>query len=240
MGKTCLLTGASGEIGRAIAEELAKDGYQLILQYHQNGDAVESLKQCLPEEAVLQTIQADLTTSSGIHSMCTKLAFTVDTIVFAGGMNVFGLFQDVPESKMDELYHVHVKAPWLICQHILPSMLEQKHGHIICISSIWGEIGASCEVIYSSVKGAQDSFVKSLAKEVAPSGIRVNGIRPGFIDTKMNNHLDEESLMEIKEEIPAGRLGRPVDIANVVLFLTQESSAYIHGQMLNVNGAWSG
>ncbi|QST01648.1 SDR family oxidoreductase [Pontibacillus sp. ALD_SL1] len=238
--KTCFLLGASGGIGQAIAKKLAQSGYSLILHYQKNKHAIEHLCKTLPEGTVLQTVQCDLRNEPSINEMMESVVFPVDTLVFASGTSLVKLFQDVSSNEMDDLLSVHIKSPWLISQRLLPHMIKQRKGHIVIISSIWGEVGASCEVVYSSVKGAQDSFVKALAKEVGPSGVYVNGIRPGFIQTEMNEQFSSEDLAEIKEEIPIGRLGEPRDVADAVEFLVGAGSSYIQGQMLNVNGAWNG
>ncbi|GGC97470.1 elongation factor P 5-aminopentanone reductase [Pontibacillus salipaludis] len=238
--KTCFLLGASGGIGQAIAKKLAQSGYSLILHYQTNQYAIEQLCKSLPEGSVLQTVQCDLRNEPSINEMVEGIEFPVDTLVFASGTSLVKLFQDVTSKEMDDLLSIHIKSPWLISQRLLPHMIKQKQGHIVIISSIWGEVGASCEVVYSSVKGAQDSFVKALAKEVGPSGVHVNGIRPGFIQTDMNAQFSSEDLAEIKEEIPVGRLGKPQDVADAVEFLVGAGSSYIQGQMLNVNGAWNG
>ncbi|MYL33210.1 SDR family oxidoreductase [Pontibacillus yanchengensis] len=240
MQHVCLIVGASGSIGKAIAKQFSEKEYNLILHYQHNEQAIADLNEELPPQTILQSIQADLSTSNGIDEFCGKLPFHIDVVIFAGGKNLVKMYQDVESKEMDEMYHLHVKTPWVVTKHLLPSMISRKSGHIVLVSSIWGEVGASCEVIYSSVKGAQDSFVKSLAKEVAPSGIHVNGIRPGFIDTKMNSHIQGEDQDLIQEEIPLGRFGTPGEVAALVSFLTSSDASYIQGQLINVNGAWSG
>src|SRR5699024_4133453 len=142
------------------------------------------------------------------------------------------------EEMMDYMLSLHVKAPWKITQHFLQPMIRKQYGKIIFITSIWGEVGASNEVVYSSVKGAQNSFVKALAKEVGPSGVLVNGISPGFINTKMNRHLTEEDISNIVSEIPLNRIGLPKDVANAVSFLMSEKASYIQGDIIKVTGGW--
>ncbi len=184
-----MIIGASGDIGSAIYKQLAAEGDQLILHYHQNKSALDA---GLDQESILKEIQADLSTEDGLSHFLKQLTLPVDAVVFASGNAHYGLFQDTDETIMDSMLTLHVKAPWLITRHILPQMITRKKGKIIVITSIWGEVGASNEVVYSSVKGAQNSFVKALAKEVAPSGISVNAVSPGFIDTKMNGHLQAD------------------------------------------------
>ena len=159
-------------------------------------------------------------------------------VIFASGNAEFRLFQETSDELMDQMLNLHVKAPWKITRQVLPTMIQQHFGNIIFITSIWGNVGASYEVVYSSVKGAQNSFVKALAKEVGPSGVSVNAISPGFIDTKMNRLLSEEEKAQVISEIPVNRAGLPSEIAHAVSFLLDEKSRYIQGEILNVNGGW--
>ncbi|MGP4107050.1 elongation factor P 5-aminopentanone reductase [Virgibacillus sp. L01] len=238
MGKNVLLIGASGDIGGAIAKALASEGYNLLLHYHKNKQAIDRYRLNLNEELILTEIQADLSVEAEVRRLLTQLVFPVDAVIFASGKAHYGLFQDTDENVMDEMLNLHVKTPWLITKHLLPAMIQNKQGKIIFITSIWGEIGASNEVMYSSLKGAQNSFVKSLAKEVAPSGISVNAVSPGFIDTKMNNHLLPAEKENITNDIPNNRAGTTDDVANVILFLMNEKSSYIQGEIINVTGGW--
>ncbi len=238
MGKNVLLIGASGDIGGAIAKALASEGYNLLLHYHKNKQAIDRYRLNLNEESILTEIQADLSIEAEVRQLLTQLVFPVDAVIFASGKAHYGLFQDTDETVMDEMLNLHVKTPWLITKHLLPAMIQNKQGKIIFITSIWGKIGASNEVIYSSLKGAQNSFVKSLAKEVAPSGISVNAVSPGFIDTKMNNHLLPAEKQSITNDIPNNRAGTADDVANAILFLMNEKSSYIQGEIINVTGGW--
>ncbi|MEN1969929.1 SDR family oxidoreductase [Lentibacillus sp. N15] len=238
MGKNVLIIGASGEIGSAIALSLAKDGYQLMLHYHQNEQAIHQLRRNMETEQLLLEIQADLTTASGLQTLLNCLVFPIDAIVFASGTAYYGLFQQAESAEMDQMLQLHVKAPWLISKQVLPQMLTRQSGSIIFITSIWGRVGASHEVMYSSVKGAQNSFVKALAKEVAMSGVSVNAVSPGFIDTKMNDHLTNEEKTSIIDQIPMNRAGKPEEVAHVVGFLLDDKSTYIQGEIIEVNGAW--
>ncbi|HLR40449.1 MAG TPA: SDR family oxidoreductase [Virgibacillus sp.] len=238
MGKNVLIIGASGDIGIAIAERLAMDGYQLLLHYNQQKKVIDKLMFKLDHECVLTTIQADLCREIGIQKLLAELVYPVDYIIFASGSAYYGLFQETPEKTMDEMLSLHVKSPWMITRHLLPSMIQKKAGKIVFITSIWGDVGASHEVVYSAVKGAQNSFVKALAKEVAPSGISINAVSPGFIDTKMNRHLIMEEKETIISEIPMNRAGTSGEIAHTVSFLLDNKSSYIQGEIIGVNGGW--
>src|SRR5699024_9559390 len=221
-----LVIGASGDIGFAIAERLAEEGYQLILHYHTNRSGVEALREKVSRESILAVMQADLCKENDIRMFLTQLVFPDDMIVYVSGRAHFGLFQHTSEEIMNDMLTLHVKATWLITKHLLPHMVQSQSGKIIFITSIRGDVGASNEVIYSSVKGAQNSFVKALAKEVAPSGISVNAISPGYVDTKMNSHLNEEEKHAILSDIPMNRAGSPTDVAHAVSFLLDHRSNY--------------
>jgi len=233
-----LIIGASGDIGRKIVQELANDGYSLLLHYHTNKEKIKELTNSLPSETVLGVYQANLTSKQEIQNMLSQIVYPVHSIIFVSGLADNNLFQETTEEMMDYMLSLHVKAPWKITQHFLQPMIRKQYGKIIFITSIWGEVGASNEVVYSSVKGAQNSFVKALAKEVGPSGVLVNGISPGFINTKMNRHLTEEDISNIVSEIPLNRIGLPKDVANAVSFLMSEKASYIQGDIIKVTGGW--
>ena len=238
MVKNVLVLGASGDIGSVIAADLAEQGYQLVLHYFKNKSSIEKTLQQLNPEQVLQTIQADLTVIDDVHRLCREVAYNVHAIVYVSGNAQFGLFQDVEEEDMERMLTLHVRAPWLITQSFLPGMVREQSGKIIFITSIWGDIGASNEVIYSSVKGAQNSFVRALAKEIGPSGISVNAVSPGFIDTKMNGHLQDEEKAAIISNIPLNRAGLATDVSHAVSFLLDEKSSYIQGEIVHITGGW--
>ncbi|MDQ0214220.1 3-oxoacyl-[acyl-carrier protein] reductase [Oikeobacillus pervagus] len=238
MKKFALITGASGGIGKEIALSLAKDGWNIYLHYHQNRNEIEVLMRSLqPFSLEIIPIQADLSSDEGVQKLVSNI-FSIDAIVFSSGQAVYGLFQDLSEMELDQLWEVHVKNPIKIVQKLLPKFYRLGHGNIVFISSIWGQTGAACEVMYSTVKGAQLSFVKSLAKETARSGIRINAVAPGAVETHMMSRFSQDELELLTEEIPIGRLAKPYEIANVVSFLLSEKSSYITGQILSVNGGW--
>lgn len=238
MGKNILIIGASGDIGLAIASQLAKDGYQLLLHYHTNQKSLNSLMHEVEVEQILQVIQADLSTEEGINQLLQTIHFHVDSIIFANGNSILGLFQDLNEIEMQEMITLHLKAPMTITKKLLPSFIRNRAGKIIFITSIWGEVGASNEVLYSTLKGAQNSFVKSLAKEMADSGVTVNAVSPGFIDTKMNAGFSLEEKNEIYSNIPLRRAGKPNEVADTVVHLLKAQTNYLNGQILQVNGGW--
>jgi 3-oxoacyl-[acyl-carrier protein] reductase len=236
--KVALITGASGEIGQAIAVELANEGFDLYLHYFQNRESCERLEQQLDGKSKCRLVHADLSKPGGVQQLLDQIKDPIEVLVYNCGRALTGLVTEVTEEELDEMTQLHMKSPFQLTQQLLPKMISHKQGSIIMVSSIWGETGASCEVLYSMLKGGMNTFVKALSKELAPSGIRVNAVAPGMIETKMNDHLTEEERIEIREDIPIGRFGLPHEIADTVGFLISKRSSYITGQVISVNGAW--
>ncbi len=240
MKEAILITGASGDIGQAIAKTLARAGYSLYLHYHKNKETIAGLIEEFETKNLggeYIPIQADLRKKEDVMRLCQEI-YQIDGIIHNSGVSVTKLLTQMIDEEIEELMAVHVTSPMLITKTLLPKIIRQKRGNIIFISSIWGQTGASCETVYSAAKGAQIAFAKALSKELAPSRIRVNCVAPGSIRTKMLNHLDENELEEIITDIPLGRLGTPEDVAQAVQFLLSENASYITGQVLGVNGGW--
>ncbi|MCQ6274166.1 SDR family oxidoreductase [Bacillus sp. V3B] len=238
MNKFALITGASGGIGRSLALKLASEGYSLYLHYNQNQSSIMELLDKLTNfNGEYIPIQADLTKPDGYKKLADNI-FSIDTIIHNSGMSHYGLFVDTDKETLEKMTMLHITSPILLTKELLPKMIRQQHGNIVLITSIWGQTGAACEVVYSTVKGAQISFVKSLSKELALNGIRVNGIAPGAVNTSMMDNFTEEELDMIKGDIPMGRLAEPSDIAESVFFLLSEKASYITGQIVSVNGGW--
>ncbi len=235
--KTALITGASGGIGAAIAERLAREGFLPVLHYCTHGDGLDKTAAKLGGFAV----QADLGDVSAITAMAeTVLARTgrLDVLVNNAAISLSGLLTDISPNQRKRLFDVNVLGTIECTRAFLPQMIRQKNGCIVNISSMWGQVGASCEVDYSASKAAVIGFTKALAQEVAPSGIRVNCIAPGVIRTPMLDCYDEETLRTLAEETPLGRLGTPEDIAAATAFLCHYSADFITGQVLGVNGGF--
>ena len=238
--KFALVTGASGGIGREIVKALAMDGYSIYLHYNTNVTAIDSMVNELQTEYKHQEfipIQADLSSPEGLKNLYAHTE-SIDCLVHNSGQSHVGLITEVPATTLDEFILLNITHPFLLTQHVIPEMVRKKRGKIIFITSIWGVTGASMEVLYSMVKGAQNSLVKALAKELAPSHITVNAVAPGAIDTPMMAEYDDETLRLIIDDIPAGRLGTPTEIASLVKFLASDEANYINGQVISVNGAW--
>ncbi|WP_456275431.1 elongation factor P 5-aminopentanone reductase [Bacillus sp. AK128] len=235
--KYALLTGASGGIGSAIAKRLIKDNYAVYLHCFTNVEGVESLRS-ENKDSEIYIVNADLSTSTGINDLLKQIHHPIDTLILNSGNSYVGLVTDMSEKEVNEMVQLHMTSPFLLTQAMLPSMISKKKGNIVFITSIWGEIGASCEVLYSMVKGGQNTLVKALAKEVGPSNIRVNAVSPGAIDTSMLKFLNESDRQELIDEIPMGRLGKPEEVSDTVHFLLSDQASYINGQIISVNGAW--
>lgn len=238
MKKFALITGASGGLGQAIAKKLAEAGYSLYLHYNQNekgiGDLMGKLRQF---DGEFIPIKADLSSKSGYLELASNI-FSLDAIVHNAGNAVYGLLEDLEEADAESLIQIHVTSPLMLTKQLIPKLRQKKSGSIVVVSSIWGQTGAACEVAYSMVKGAQIAFAKALSKELGGSGIRVNAVAPGAIYTPMISGYSPDEVKAIAEEIPAGRLGSPDEVADSIEFLLSEKSSYITGQVLGINGGW--
>jgi 3-oxoacyl-[acyl-carrier protein] reductase len=239
--KQILITGASGGIGTAIARELASPRCSLFLHYHKNVEDVKQLAiDCQGKGANVELLHADLSRHDGDEQLLKNIPSdcTFQTIVHNAGVSQFGLFPDVTNKQLTDIMNIHLLNPMKITRSLLPNMIRSQQGKIIMISSIWGLTGASCEVIYSAAKGGVNSFVKGLAKELAPSNIQVNAIAPGAVETNMLTRQGIDLLEELKTDIPANALGQPIDVAHAVAFLSSNKANYINGHILSINGAW--
>ena len=232
--RTALITGASGAIGAAIADALERQGMRVLRHGYSNcGEGF------LGGEAFLR---ADLRDENEIEALFLqaeeRLGF-IDILVNNAGIALpQQLVTDTSTKDYDDLFALDARAVFLCCRRALPHMIRQKWGRIINIASVWGVTGGSCEVAYSAAKAAVIGLTKALAKEAAPSGVTVNCVAPGVIDTPMNAHLGPEALAQLACEIPVGRLGTPEDVARAVCFFAGEGAGYVTGQALCVDGGF--
>ncbi len=236
--KTILITGASGGIGNEIAKKFAKNNNNIILVYNKNKLNIEKMKQKFGN-CSLEIFQCDLTDSEQIQKMVNKIIKTykkIDYLINCAGISKFQLIQDTTEQDYYEVIDTNLKSVVLLTSAISKHMISEKYGKIINISSIWGVVGASMESLYSASKGAINTLTLSLAKELGPSNITVNAICPGLIDTKMNNNLNRETINDIIENTPLGRIGKTEDVANLAEFLCSEKADFITGQIITVDG----
>lgn len=235
--KTVLITGASRGIGAAAAKEFSKKGWHVVINYNKNKEKALALA----KELSATVVQADISKSDEVLNMYSSLkgqGIHVDAIVNNAGVSSSGLFVDISESEWDEMFAINTKGAFLVTKAFLPDMLSRQSGSIVNISSIWGETGAAAEVCYSASKAALIGMTKALAKELAPSGIRVNCVCPGCIDTDMNKCYSDEERAAIAEDIPLGREGTVEEAAHAIEFLSSDTASYITGQVIGVNGGW--
>lgn len=242
--KVALVTGSSRGIGRAIAAQLAREGYAVGVNYYERRDKADELVSQLTQEGCRAlAVQADVSKRGEVDAMVKTVedAFgPISVLINNAGVAGQALFQDVTDELWDRYFAVNLNGARNTIQAVLPQMLHEKSGVIVNISSIWGQHGASCEVTYSCTKHALIGLTRSLALELAPSGIRVNCVAPGVIDTDMARELGGEVLDDLVEQTPLGRLGTPQDIANAVAFLASDKASFITGQVLTVDGAFVG
>ena len=242
MKQVALVTGSSRGIGRAVALELAREGYDVCVNYLQHREAAESLVSQLQEmgrEAI--AVQADVADSRAVEDMVRQTEDAlgpVTLLVNNAGISWYGLFQDTDDSTWDRVLAVNLTGARNAARAVLPRMISEKAGCIINISSMWGLRGASCEVAYACSKAGIIGLTRSLALEVAPSGIRVNCVAPGCIETDMVRVLGPEARDMLIGETPLGRLGTPEDIAHAVAFLASEKASFLTGQVLGADGGF--
>lgn len=239
-GKVALVTGSSRGIGKATILELAKSGAEVILNYKQNEKAAEeTLEEIKSIGGYGIKYRCDISDYNSCIEMVnyvTDKFGKIDILVNNAGISKVGLFIDMNEYDFDNIVSTNLKGVFNCSQIVLKNMLNNKSGSIINVSSMWGNYGGSCEVIYSATKGGINSFTKALAKEVGPSNIRVNAVAPGVIDTEMNKWLDDDEKKSLIEEIPLCRYGQTQEVAKAILFLASDESSYINGQILNIDG----
>lgn len=242
MKGTVLITGASRGIGQATAKLFCSEGYNVIINYFHSEDAAKNLESSLNSafsRRCAAALYADVSDYAAVGRMvqdAKNIFGRIDILVNNAGISHQELFLDTTEQDWDAVFDINVKGMFNCCKCILPDMVSRKNGNIINMSSMWGQIGASMEVAYSASKAAVIGFTKALAKEMGPSGIRVNCVAPGTIDTDMNAGLSKQTLGTLKESAALRQIGIATDVANAVLFLASERSGFITGQTISPNG----
>lgn len=238
--KYALITGASGGIGAATARAFAQAGYGVALHGFRHPDRLHALAQELSQHNVpVLEVCADLSDPAQAKSMVDNVLekfCQLDILICCSGLSHVGLISDIDQENWRRLFGVNVDGMHFCCQAVLPHMIHRKEGCIITVSSMWGQVGASCEVAYSATKGAVIAYTKALAQEVGPSNIRVNCIAPGVIATEMNAHLASQDLAALADETPLGRIGTPQECAACALFLASDGASFVTGQVLAPNG----
>ncbi len=240
--RTAMVTGGSRGIGAAAVRLLAREGWQVAVGCCQNLDRAQALcKELTAAGAEVFPFQGDVASATQMEAFAQTVLDRwgqIDLLVNNAGIAQQKLFTDVTEEEWDRIFAVNAKGLYCCCRAVVPHMVRRHAGSIVNIASIWGEVGASCEVPYSASKAAVIGFTKALAKELGPSGIRVNCVSPGVIATEMNAALDPETVEALREETPLGVIGRPEDAARAILWLAGEDSAFVTGQVLGVNGGF--
>ena len=238
-GKVAIITGGTRGIGRGIALELASKGASIVLNYNSNDEeAVKTLDMIKDVGGYGILVKASVGTSSGCKEIIetAKREFgKIDFLINNAGISKVGLFMDSDDEMIDEIFDTNLKGVINTSRYAIEELIKTR-GSIVNISSIWGNVGASCEVLYSTTKGAINIFTKSLAKEMAMSGVRVNCVAPGVIETEMNSWMNADDRQDLEEEIPMNRFGTVDEVAKTVSFLCSNDSSYITGQIITVDG----
>ena len=241
MEKIVIITGASRGIGKEIAKQLAKSGMKIIAGYNKSEKEAKQLKEELKKEKIeIDIIKSDISKREGAKKI---IQYTlekykkIDILINNAGISEYKIFTDETDEDWNKIINTNLYSAFVMTQEALTSMINNKNGCIINISSIWGCIGASMEVLYSTSKAGINGMTKALAKELGPSNIRVNAIAPGIINTSMNQQFKQQELEQIKEEIPLEKIGDPKDIAKCVKWLIEDN--YTTGQIIQINGGWA-
>ena len=239
--KTVLITGSSRGIGKAIAMKYAKKGYNVVINCKTNEELLLKVKK---EIESFQTNCLAFVGDVGDYETC-ELLFeqikkhfgSIDVLINNAGISYIGLLTDMKPNEWHQMIQNNLTSVFNCCHLAIPYMIHKQKGKIVNISSVWGVTGASCEVAYSTTKGGMNAFTKALAKELAPSNIQVNAIACGAIDTEMNQFLCDEELLQLIDEIPANRLGRAEEVADLVYSITHKNQ-YLTGQIIQLDGGW--
>lgn len=238
--KTVLITGASRGIGAATALRLAKEGYRIMINYNRSKEKALRLQGEIRKMGVdCLALQADVSQLSQVDEMFQIIEERfkgVDILINNAGIDQYKLFQDISPKDWDRIFDVNVKGVYHTIHRALPYMLSKHHGKILNMSSIWGVVGGSMETHYSATKGAINALTKALAAELGYSGITVNALAPGSIQTDMMGELSSENICQLEEDIPMGRLGTTEEIAELIAFLVSDKNSYMTGQVISPNG----
>ena len=240
--KAAIVTGGSGGIGSAVCRKLAQAGHLTAICYSKGEkQAKQTAEELTAQGLTAAAFHCDITSLESIETCLEEIDRKfgqIELLVNNAGSAEIGLFTELSDERLCELMNVDLLGHMRLTKAVLPQMISRHEGNIINISSVWGEAGASCEVAYSAAKAGIIGFTKALAKECAPSGVRVNCVSCGLIDTQMNAALSADDLQAVIDEIPLSRIGTPDEVASAVQFLAESGSSYITGQVIRVDGAW--
>ncbi len=235
--KTVLITGGARGIGRAMVERFASDGWQVAFTYVNSSEQAELLSASTGAVAI-RADSRDADASVSAVSKTLECFGRIDCLINNAAVSSYSLLTDLTLDEWHECIDVSLTGAFIYSKAVIPDMLKRKQGRIINVTSMWGEVGSSCEVHYSAAKAGLIGFTKALAKELGPSGITVNAIAPGVINTDMNKSLSEEDLNALSEQTPLMRIGEPCEVASAAAFLASEEASFITGAVLNVNGGF--
>ena len=242
MSKTVIVTGGSKGIGAAVSILFAERGYNVVINYNNSFESARILSSSLNNRGLsTMIIKADVSNKLETDILVKETMYKfgkIDVLINNAGISKIGTIDDIDEIDVERIFNVNLKGVYNCCKSATPIMVNQKSGKIINVSSMWGQVGASCEVAYSASKAGVIGLTKALAKELAPSNITVNAIAPGLIETSMNKDISLEDLNSFVEEIPLGRMGTPDEVASLAYFLASEDSDYITGQIFGINGGY--
>lgn len=233
--KNILITGGSRGIGRAMVKEFSNKGYRVAFTYKNSDDAARELATQCGAIAIKADSAIEEEIVSAVNEAARRLG-GIDILINNAGISSFSLLQDLSLKEWNECIGVNLTSAFLYSREVIPYMLKEHNGRIINITSMWGLVGASCEVHYSTAKAGLIGFTKALAKELGPSGITVNAIAPGVIETDMNSHLSSEDMAALADETPVGRIGKAEEIARAALYLAGEDASFITGEVMNISG----
>ena len=240
MEKVAIVTGASRGIGREIAKKLAEKGIKVVANYNKSEEKAKELKEELKNQGIdIDIFKADVSIREEAKNLVTYVLEKykkIDILINNAGIAGFKEFTKISDTDWNKMINTNLNSVFIMSQEVLNNMIHNKNGCIINISSIWGMVGSSCEVHYSTAKAGINGMTKALAKELGPSNIRVNAIAPGVIDTDMNIDLSKEELKDLENETPLGRIGNPQDIAKCVNWLVDDE--FTTGQIISINGGW--
>lgn len=233
MNKTALITGASRGIGAAAAKRLARDGWDIVVNYTRSEREAHKLLR----ETGGRAVCCDVSDDEQVRELFNRIG-PVGLLACCAGISEYGLLTDLPPEKFHRIFDVNVAGVYNVCRAAIPAMVREKNGCIVTVSSVWGLRGVSCEAAYAASKAAVIGLSKSLAKELGPSGIRVNCVAPGVIDTDMMARFTPEEKSELIDETPLCRLGTPADVAELIAFLASDRASFITGQVIGCDGGF--
>ncbi|MBQ8146330.1 MAG: 3-oxoacyl-ACP reductase FabG [Clostridia bacterium] len=237
MNKTVFITGGSRGIGAFAVQEFSRQGYNVAFTYFKSKEKAKELESATGAFGIF----CDVSKSDSVND-ATRLATErfggIDVLISNAGIDEFALFTDISDEMWHKMLDTNLSSAFYASRAVLPQMISRKSGVIINVSSMWGQVGASCETHYSVSKAGMIGLTKALAKEVGPSGIRVNCVCPGVIDTEMNAHLSSEDKEQLINDTPLGKIGKCEDVVNALIFLSEDKSSFITGQIFGVNGGY--